>query len=105
MSATRLVKLVGVDVGAEDVPRHLLVLAQQRRAGEADEDRVLQPALHLLVHVAALGAVAFVHEHVEPAVHGRRRPFQVGGIELVDQRAQQPGRGALRASRRTPRAT
>ena len=34
-----LVELVGVDVGAEDVPRHLLVLAQQRRAGEADEDR------------------------------------------------------------------
>ena len=89
----RLVELVGVDVGAEDVAGGLLVLAQQRRAGEADEDRVLQPALHLLVHVAALGAVAFIHEDVEAAVDRRRRAFEVGGIELVDQRAQQPGRG------------
>ena len=70
-----LVELVGVDVGAEDVPRHLLVLAQERRAGEADEDRALQPALHLLVHVAALGAVALVHEHVEaPAAPAAARP-------------------------------
>ena len=104
LSATRLVKLVGVDVGAEDVARHLLVLAQERRAGEADEDRVLQPALHLLVHVAALGAVAFVHEHVEPAVDGRRRALEVGGVELVDQRAQQAGRGGPELRRRTPPA-
>ena len=70
-----LVELVGVDVGAEDVPRHQLVLAQERRAGEADEDRALQPALHLLVHVAALGAVALVHEHVEaPAAPAAVRP-------------------------------
>ena len=62
-----LVKLIGVDVGAKDVLRRLLVFAQERRAGEADEDRVLQPALHLFVHVAALRAVAFVHEHVEAA--------------------------------------
>ena len=62
-----LVELVGVDVGAENILRPQLgrVLFQQRRAGEADEDRVLQPALHLLVHVAALGAVAFIHEDVE----------------------------------------
>ena len=51
------------------------VLLQQWRAGEADEDRVLQPALHLLVHVAALRAVALVHEDVEAAMHmWRRRP-------------------------------
>ena len=35
------VKLIGVDVGAEDIPRHQLVLAQERSAGEADEDRAL----------------------------------------------------------------
>ncbi len=88
-----LVELVGVDVGAEDVARHQLVFAQERRAGEADEDRALQPALHLLVHVAALGAVALVHEHVEAALNGRRRAFQVGRVELVDERAQQARRG------------
>ena len=99
-----LVELVGVDVGAEDVPRHLLVLAQERRAGEADEDRALQPALHLLVHVAALGAVALVHEDVEAAVHGRRRALQVGRVELVDQRAQQARRGRAELLARTPPA-
>ena len=88
-----LVELVGVDVGAEYVPRHLLVLAQERRAGEADEDRALQPALHLPVHVAALRAVALVHEHVEAPVHRRRLALQVGGVELVDQRAQEARRG------------
>ena len=88
-----LVELVGVDVGAEDVPRHPLVLAQERRAGEADEDRALQPALHLPVHVAALGAVALVHEHVEAPADRRRIALQVGHVELVDQRAQQARRG------------
>ena len=81
-----------MDVGAEHVARHLLVFAQQRRAGEADEHRALQPALHLLVHVAALGAVAFVHEHVKAPLHPGRRPFQVGRVKLVDQRAQQARR-------------
>lgn len=85
----RLVELVGVDVGAEHIARHQLVLAQQWRAGEADEDGARQPALHLLVHVAALGAVAFVHEHVEAALHGGWLALQVGRVELVDQRAQQ----------------
>ena len=82
----------------------LLVLAQERRAGEADEDRVLQPALHLLVHVAALGAVTFIHEDVEPAVDWRRRTLKVGGVELMDQRAQQPGQSWPRVSQRTPPA-
>ena len=39
-----LVELVRVDVGAEDIPGHLLVLTQERRAGKADEDRALQSA-------------------------------------------------------------
>ena len=44
--------------------------------------RILQPALHLLVHVAALGAVAFIHEDVEPPVHRRRRAVEVGESNL-----------------------
>src|SRR6516162_3684139 len=32
------VELVGVNVGAKDIPRHMLVFAQERRAGEADKD-------------------------------------------------------------------
>ena len=84
-----------MDVGSENVLRSQLgrVLFQQRRAGEADEDRVLQPALHLLVHVAALGAVTFVHEDVKAAMHRWRRAVEVGGIELVQERAEEPGRG------------
>ena len=88
-----LVELVGVDVGTEDVPRHQLVLAKERRAGKADEDRALQPALHLLVHVAALRAVALVHEHVEAPADRGRFPLEVGHVELMDQRAQQARRG------------
>ena len=62
-----LVELVGVDIGAEDVPGQLLVLAEQGGAREADEDGVLHPALHLPVHVSALGTVALVDEDVEAA--------------------------------------
>ena len=82
-----------MDVGAEDVPRHQLVLAKERRAGKADEDRALQPALHLLVHVAALGAVALVHEHVEAPADRGRFALEVGHVELMDQHAQQARRG------------
>ena len=89
----RLMELVGVDVGAEHVPRHRLVLAQERGAGEADEDRAFQPALHLPIHVAALGTVAFIHEDIKATMHGRAGAFQVGHVELVDQRAQQARRG------------
>ncbi len=53
---------------------------------------LLQPALHLLVHVAALGAVALVHEHIEATSDRRRLALQVGCVELVDQRAQKPRR-------------
>ena len=85
-------ELIGVDVGTENVSGCLLVLAQQRRAGEADEDGVLHPTFHLPVHVTTLGAVAFIHKHVEAPMNGRRRTFEIGRIELVDERAQQPGR-------------
>jgi hypothetical protein len=81
-----LVELVGVDIGAEDLAGGLLVPAQERRAGEADEDGVLQPALHLLVHVAALGPVAFIHKDVETSAHRRGLALEIE-IELVDQRA------------------
>ena len=97
----RLVELVGVDVGAKDIPRHLLVAAQQRRAGKADEDRVFQPPLHLLVHIAALGAVALVHKHVEAAMYRAAGPL-CRPLELVDQRTHRRGVVA-RASPQTGR--
>ena len=81
-----------MNVSAEDLARGLPVLPQQRGAGEADEDRALEPALHLLVHVAALGAVALVHEHVEAAGDARGRPRKLRRVELVDQRADQARR-------------
>ena len=82
-----------MDVGAENLAGGLLVFAQQRRAGETDEDGVLQPPLHLLVHVAALRAVTFIDEDVNTAHHPRRLALQVGRIKLVDQRAHQAWRG------------
>ncbi len=81
-------ELVGVDVGAEDVSRQLLVLAQKRRAGESDEHCALEPALHLLVHVAALRAMALVHKHVEAPRDRRWIALEVCRVELVDERAQ-----------------
>ena len=53
---------------------------------------LLQPALHLLVHVAALRAVTFIDEDINTA-HHRRLALQVGRIKLVDQRAHQAWRG------------
>ena len=103
----RLVEFVGVDVAAKHLDALLLVGLQQRRAGEADEQRVGQDGLHRLVQFAGLGAVAFVHEHVEIAVGFEvRRQFRDGGdkirdgsrivgflaAEFVDQRTHQPGR-------------
>ena len=84
-----LVELVGVDIAPEDVTRHLLVFLQQRRAGEADKDGMAEPALHLLVHVPALGAVTLIDKDVELAVDRRCRALQVGGVEFVDERAEQ----------------
>ena len=66
--AHRLVEFVGVDVATKDFDAFLLVGFQQRRAGEADEQRIRQDGLHGLVQVAGLGAVAFVHEHIQIAL-------------------------------------
>ena len=97
-------KLVGVDIGAKHIARHLFVFAQQGRAGKADEDGSFQPALHLLVHVAALAAVAFVHKHVHAAMHRRRRAIQVRRVNLVEQRTHQPcGGGAQLLHKLCPR--
>ncbi len=98
-----LTEFVGVDVAAEDFQAGLLVLFQQRRAGEADEDSIGHHRLHHAVQFAALRAVAFVHEdkHLAHGLAGLR--FQllnerievvyVLPAELVDQRAQQARRG------------
>ena len=55
-------ELVGVDVAAKDFEAGLLVLLEQRRAGETDEDGVGHDRLHDAVQFAALGAMAFIHE-------------------------------------------
>ena len=76
--AHRLVELVGVDVAAKHLDALLLVRLQQRRAGEADEQRIRQQRLHGLVQVAGLGAVALIHEHMEIALG-----LEVGGSFLM----------------------
>ena len=73
----RLVEFVGVDVRPKDLDALLLVLLQERRAGEADEHRPRQDGLHRLVQLAGLGAVALVHEHEEVAL----------GMEILGQAA------------------
>ena len=95
----RLAEFVGVDVAAEDFQAGLLVLLQQRRAGEADEHRVGHHRLHHAVQLAALRAVAFVHEDEDLADGRAGLRFQlldegvevvhVLAAELVDQRAEQ----------------
>ena len=76
---------------------------KQRRAGEADEDRVGHQRLHRAVQLAALGAVALVHEDEQLAhrLAGLRLQFLDERVEvvhalpaeLVDQRAEQARRG------------
>ena len=90
----RFVELVRVDVRAEDVARERLIRAQQRRAGEADEDGPFQPPLHLFVERSALRTMTLIHEHVKRAVPRRGRPLQVLRIELVQQRAHHARRGS-----------
>ncbi len=55
-----LAEFVGVDVAAEDFEAGLLVLFEQRCAGEADEDRVRHHRLHHFVQLAALGWVCAI---------------------------------------------
>jgi len=95
----RFAELVGVDVAAKYFQAGLLVLLQQRRAGEADEHRVRHHRRHHLVQLAALRAVALVHEHEYFAHRRAGLALQVGDelvevihvapAELVHQRTQQ----------------
>ena len=95
----RLAELVGVDVAAEDFEAGLLVLLQERRAGEADEHGARQQRLHRLVQLAALGAMALVHEDEQLADRRARLLLQFLDerieiihallAELVDKRAEQ----------------
>ena len=78
-----------MDVRAEHLAGRLFVFPEQRRAGEADEDGVREPAAHLAVHVAPLRAVTLVHEHVESSPHRRQVAAQVTGVDLVQQGAHQ----------------
>ncbi len=58
--ADGLVVFVGVDVGAEDLEAGLLVILEERRAGEANEGGLGQDLLHRAVELARLRAVALV---------------------------------------------
>lgn len=78
------VEFVGVDVGAEDFAGGFFVFAQEGGSGEADEDGVGESALHLSVHVAALGSVTFIDEDVEASMNFGRGAFEVE-VEFVDE--------------------
>ena len=109
--ADRLVELVGVDVGAEDLDAGLPVGFQQRGSGEANEQGIGQQSLHRLVQLPGLGPVTLVDKHIDVALGrepDRQRLFHrldiAGDIatlivvlagELVDQRAEQPRVGLV----------
>ena len=84
------VEFVGVDVGAEDFAGGLFVFAEERGSGEADEEGIGEPAFHLCVHIAALGAVTFIDEDVEASVDFGRRAFEIE-VEFVDESAEDSG--------------
>ena len=97
-----------MDVATKHLDALLLVGLEQRCAGEADKHGIGQNSLHRLVQFAGLGAVALVDEHIKVALGAEVRRqalaqllqklFYIGilsGTELVDQRAQQPGRGLV----------
>jgi transposase-like protein len=65
--------------------------AGRRRFWSSDEKRRMvaesfAPVASVSKVAQRYDAVAFVHEHIEPAVNRRRRAVQVGRIELVGQR-------------------
>ena len=109
-----LAEFVGVDVAAEYFQAGLPVLLQQRGAGEADEDRVRHHRLHHPVQLAALGAVAFVHEHEHLAHRLARLGLQlldesleiihVPAAELMHQGAEQAWRGLAKLTHQVPPA-
>ena len=76
-------EFVGVDIGTEHLTGGLSVFAQQRGTGKADEYGVLHPPLHLFVHIATLGPVAFIDKDVKTPMNRRRVTLKVK-IELVD---------------------
>ena len=104
----RFVEFVGVDVAAEDLQGSLLVLLQERRACEADENRVRHHCLHCLIQLSALSAVALVYKD-EDLAHGMARLglqipdegleiVHILPAELVHQRAEQAGLGLAQLS-------
>ncbi|VVB64061.1 Uncharacterised protein [uncultured archaeon] len=107
-----MVEFVGVNVAAKHLQAGLLVLFQERRACEANKEGLGQYALHCIVQFGRLGAVAFVHKHIEFALDAetRRQGFlHLGGkalhigfvtfsiltAEFVNERAHQNGTGII----------
>ena len=82
----RFAKLVGVNVPAEHFETGLLVLLEQRRAGEANEHSARQQCLHRLVQLAALRAMAFIHEDEQLTDCWTRLLLQFldEGVEVID---------------------
>ena len=80
------VELIGMDVGTKNLTSGLLVLPQQGCTSETDENVICQPSLHLLVHIAALGAVAFINKNIEASLNRWRIACEIG-IEFMDEGA------------------
>src|SRR5713101_2716494 len=81
-----LAELVSVDVAAEHLQACLRVFLEEGCASEADEGGVGHHRVHHPVQLAALAAVAFVHEN-EHLAHGRaglRLESLDEGLEVVD---------------------
>jgi hypothetical protein len=72
-----------VDVVAEDLVAGRLVLLEQGRGGETDEHGTGEQGLHRLVELAALRAMALVHED-EQLTDGRAGLV----LELLDERVE-----------------
>ena len=64
-----LVKFIGVDVITEDFTCGFPIFTQKRCTSKTDKYRSFHPALHLAIHISALGAMAFIHEDVEAPVN------------------------------------
>ena len=62
-----LAEFIGVDVAAKCFKASLSIFCQQRRPGEPDEHCVGHHRLHNAMQLAALRAMALVHEHKDLA--------------------------------------